>query len=368
MKIHIVQKGDTLGKLAQYYGVDYEELKSVNDHLSNPDLIMPGMKIKIPSQSIPVRQETGYEFVNEERKEQAPPKEQVKGVKEEPAPPMPEPAPAPAPAPAPEAPPAPHFHQQQQQVAQNQKMNMNFNVYKQPKMPAPPKKPKPEPKMKKPKAPQKMMKPKPVKHKPAPVHCFDAYPVSPVLPGCAPSAGYPMNYGYPMMGAQPYPMQDAHQYHWNQANWNNNDNNNNDHQMPWMNMNDEDAEHVPSPMMPMQAEQQTPEYGDVTQHQHPNGHMAPGMHPGYQQPAHQGMHPGYQQPAHQGMHPGYQQPAHQGMHPGFQQPGYPVMPQPGMPMYGYPQQQMMPGYEMRYDWEEEEIAAQHPSEGEEETE
>ena len=49
MKIHIVQKGDTLWKLAKKYGVQFEELKKLNSQLSNPDMIMPGMKIKVPS-------------------------------------------------------------------------------------------------------------------------------------------------------------------------------------------------------------------------------------------------------------------------------------------------------------------------------
>ena len=48
MKIHIVQKGDTLWKLAKKYGVKFDELKKLNSQLSNPDMIMPGMKIKIP--------------------------------------------------------------------------------------------------------------------------------------------------------------------------------------------------------------------------------------------------------------------------------------------------------------------------------
>ncbi|MFS0780777.1 SafA/ExsA family spore coat assembly protein [Bacillus sp. 1P06AnD] len=51
MKIHIVQKGDTLWKLAKKYGVSFEELKKSNSQLSNPDMIMPGMKIKIPGGS-----------------------------------------------------------------------------------------------------------------------------------------------------------------------------------------------------------------------------------------------------------------------------------------------------------------------------
>lgn len=51
MRIYIVQKGDTLWKIAQKYGVDFEELKNLNNHLPDPDMIMPGMKIKIPTKS-----------------------------------------------------------------------------------------------------------------------------------------------------------------------------------------------------------------------------------------------------------------------------------------------------------------------------
>ncbi|WP_319005489.1 SafA/ExsA family spore coat assembly protein [Metabacillus litoralis] len=57
MKIHIVQKGDTLWKIAKKYGVSFEEVKSMNTQLSNPDLIMPGMKIKVPSGNVAVKKE-----------------------------------------------------------------------------------------------------------------------------------------------------------------------------------------------------------------------------------------------------------------------------------------------------------------------
>ncbi|KPN15792.1 SpoVID-associated morphogenetic protein [Bacillus australimaris] len=57
MKIHIVQKGDSLWKISKKYGVDFQELKKLNSQLSNPDLIMPGMKIKIPSSGVPVKTE-----------------------------------------------------------------------------------------------------------------------------------------------------------------------------------------------------------------------------------------------------------------------------------------------------------------------
>lgn len=58
MKIHIVQKGDTLWKLAQTYGVDFEELKQLNAQLANPNMIMPGMKIKIPSETKQVQKQS----------------------------------------------------------------------------------------------------------------------------------------------------------------------------------------------------------------------------------------------------------------------------------------------------------------------
>ncbi|KHE70325.1 hypothetical protein LD39_11745 [Halobacillus sp. BBL2006] len=57
VRIHIVQKGDTLWKIAKKYGVDFEELKSVNTQLSNPDMIMPGMKIKVPQGTKQVKKE-----------------------------------------------------------------------------------------------------------------------------------------------------------------------------------------------------------------------------------------------------------------------------------------------------------------------
>lgn len=57
MKIHIVQKGDTLWEIANTYDVSFEELIQLNSHLSSPDMIMPGMKIKIPSSTKHVKQE-----------------------------------------------------------------------------------------------------------------------------------------------------------------------------------------------------------------------------------------------------------------------------------------------------------------------
>ncbi|ASK63076.1 hypothetical protein CFK37_13435 [Virgibacillus phasianinus] len=57
MKIHIVKKGDTLWEIAKMYDVNFEQLKELNSQLSSPDMIMPGMKIKVPSNAKPVKKE-----------------------------------------------------------------------------------------------------------------------------------------------------------------------------------------------------------------------------------------------------------------------------------------------------------------------
>ncbi|WP_042475078.1 LysM peptidoglycan-binding domain-containing protein [Bacillus ndiopicus] len=48
MRVHIVQKGDTLWKIAKQYSIGFEELKRLNAHLANPDYIVPGMEIYLP--------------------------------------------------------------------------------------------------------------------------------------------------------------------------------------------------------------------------------------------------------------------------------------------------------------------------------
>ncbi|MED1204771.1 SafA/ExsA family spore coat assembly protein [Heyndrickxia acidicola] len=58
MKIHIVQKGDTLWNISKKYGVNFEELKKMNAQLSNPEMIMPGMKIKVPTSGGSVKKES----------------------------------------------------------------------------------------------------------------------------------------------------------------------------------------------------------------------------------------------------------------------------------------------------------------------
>ncbi|GGB28346.1 SpoIVD-associated factor A [Lentibacillus populi] len=78
MKIHVVQKGDTLWELAKKYGADFEELKQLNPQLSSPDMIMPGMKIKIPGSTKAVQKEsmkpkeTQKPLVNQPYKEMSP--------------------------------------------------------------------------------------------------------------------------------------------------------------------------------------------------------------------------------------------------------------------------------------------------------
>lgn len=85
MKIHIVQKGDTLWNIAKKYNVDFDELKNLNNQLSNPDMIYPGMKIKIPSSTTMVQQAQSYKEqpIKEQPLKEHPMKEQPAHMKEE---------------------------------------------------------------------------------------------------------------------------------------------------------------------------------------------------------------------------------------------------------------------------------------------
>lgn len=247
VKIHIVQKGDTLWKISKRYGVDFELLKNANQQLVNHDMIMPGMKINIPSSGItkkakqtnkeyPVKKEMPVKEAPKMKK----PKEEVKKAEVtkplKPIAPLEVPTP-PEPMPPPKAEPKPSY--------QTQQAKMNVNIYHQPsyqKVQPPPapimpakkpekmvkEKPKPKPKpmeMVKPKAVDKMsekkmpvkkvMPPKPVKQvmppKPKPKQMMHApvyQQVGPVIEDCIPFSalcgfGYQQMYPNNMMYPQP---------------------------------------------------------------------------------------------------------------------------------------------------------------------
>lgn len=80
LKIHIVQLGDTLWKLAEKYNVSFEEVKKINSHLADPEKLMPGMKIKIPGSAKQVPKEMPS------KKKEHMKKEQTKAKKEQPEP------------------------------------------------------------------------------------------------------------------------------------------------------------------------------------------------------------------------------------------------------------------------------------------
>ncbi|MFC3039275.1 SafA/ExsA family spore coat assembly protein [Virgibacillus xinjiangensis] len=87
MKIHIVQKGDTLWEISQQYGVDFEQLKDMNSQLSSPDMIMPGMKIKIPGTSKAVKKDNQQAKETQKKEVQKPavqPPQQEKVQKSQP--------------------------------------------------------------------------------------------------------------------------------------------------------------------------------------------------------------------------------------------------------------------------------------------
>lgn len=113
MRVHIVQKGDTLWKIAKQYAVGFEELKRLNAHLTNPDYIVPGMEIYLPN-SAPKKE---VQVPHVEKEHQKPMKEiQVQ-------PPKPTPAPTPVPTPLP--------------VPQMQKPLWQGDLYFQPPIPQP---------------------------------------------------------------------------------------------------------------------------------------------------------------------------------------------------------------------------------------
>ncbi|NGP45474.1 SafA/ExsA family spore coat assembly protein, partial [Bacillaceae bacterium SIJ1] len=78
MKIHIVQKGDTLWNLSQKYQVPFAQLKQANTQLSDPDQLMPGMKIKIPSGSVQVKKKPKETPVMPAKPKEVPKKEKPK--------------------------------------------------------------------------------------------------------------------------------------------------------------------------------------------------------------------------------------------------------------------------------------------------
>ena len=117
MRIHIVQKGDTLWKIAKQYAIGFEELKRLNAHLANPDYIVPGMEIYLP--------ETTSQKGKMKEQPVSPARPPV--VKEEPMKQMP------APIPKPVAPPAPPVMQQWQP----QLPNWQAEFYFQPQFQAP---------------------------------------------------------------------------------------------------------------------------------------------------------------------------------------------------------------------------------------
>ncbi|WP_329955792.1 SafA/ExsA family spore coat assembly protein [Calidifontibacillus erzurumensis] len=206
MKIHIVQKGDTLWKIAQKYGVDFNELKQVNSHLSNPDMIMPGMKIKIPTGSVPVKKK---EIPGHEQKEIPIVKETPKEVPKEIPKEIPKEMPKEAPQPVQPTPPpvmqVPKFIPIPQPVKQpeidyNIEQNMynyTFNIPTYPTIPLPKKE-----KVKE--APKLVEKEeKPVEEPQAPPAMPMPQPYSPCVPvtGLLPGSGLP--FGYP--GSIPCP-------------------------------------------------------------------------------------------------------------------------------------------------------------------
>lgn len=85
VKIHIVQRGETIWDIARKYGVDVTAVQEMNPQISSPEMIMPGMKIKIPTIAKQVRKETQVKekVEKKESKQQPSPKVQEQMLKKE---------------------------------------------------------------------------------------------------------------------------------------------------------------------------------------------------------------------------------------------------------------------------------------------
>jgi len=53
VKLHVVKEGETLWDIARKHGVSLDELIKANPQIQNPDMIHPGMKVKIPASAEP---------------------------------------------------------------------------------------------------------------------------------------------------------------------------------------------------------------------------------------------------------------------------------------------------------------------------
>jgi morphogenetic protein associated with SpoVID len=214
VKIHIVQKGDTLWKIAKKYGVNFEELKKMNSQLSNPDMIMPGMKVKVPTAGGHVKKE-GHSSHNPGIKKEMPIAEHPY-AKEQPKPVPIVQAPIKE-APIKEAPKTPYVPKMPTPVIPEIDINNYYMMNMQSMTVQPPPQPvvKEVPKKEVPVVPP----PAPAPVVQAPIECPpmeqpicepECVPVTPVMPGpgFCPPLGFPMGGGMPFPSAGPMPMMD----------------------------------------------------------------------------------------------------------------------------------------------------------------
>lgn len=116
MKFHIVQKNESLWSIAKKYGVDFEQLKMANGQLSNPNVLMPGMKVKVPTDHVK-EQPTHHKHEQMKKEQQKHPFVEQKEHKKEVQKPAPKPAPKPkSEAPTPQPTPKPPKKEQPKQI------------------------------------------------------------------------------------------------------------------------------------------------------------------------------------------------------------------------------------------------------------
>lgn len=70
MKIHILKKGETLYEVSQKYKISMDQLVNTNRHIENPDKVMAGTKVKIPSPALTAMSAPSVEVAHEHKVQQ----------------------------------------------------------------------------------------------------------------------------------------------------------------------------------------------------------------------------------------------------------------------------------------------------------
>ncbi|NLC95168.1 MAG: LysM peptidoglycan-binding domain-containing protein, partial [Bacilli bacterium] len=67
MKYHVVQVNETVHDVARKYQISVEEIMKLNRHITSPEYIIPGMKLRLPVLTEEVSEELKDNFLDIEK-------------------------------------------------------------------------------------------------------------------------------------------------------------------------------------------------------------------------------------------------------------------------------------------------------------